>query len=663
MWTFDQFPAAQVEQQLGVRIDRAWLDHLEGASVRLTTGCSAGIVSREGLVLSNEHCVVDCVQQLSSAAADYLRGGYLTDSRAEERGCPAMQAEVLLAVTDVTEAMLDAVVGKTGQDYVAAHKAAVAAAERAACGDDAVLRCQVIAFFSGSQYKVYKYRRYDDVRLVFAPEFSVAFFGGDLDNFTFPRFALDCAFLRLYDRGRPARTPDFLLWRTSAPLAGEAVFVSGNPAATERQLTVAELEDLRDIRMPVDELQRSELRGRLLEFSAESPEHRRIAAQALFAQENAFKVNYGRRSALADPDFMAARVSQEGALKARVATDPALAADIGDPWADIAGVRKAYAGQYIVWRELETAAGSESKLFLWARDLVRGAAERAKPSATRLPEFDDSRLPLMEKALFDDQRVEPALDGLYLEFWLSKTREYLGADSLATAAILGRESPQALATRLVDGTRLADPNVRRALWNGGLPAIQASGDPMIQFVLRTDPVSRAARSLWENEVAGPMEYADQKIARARAALAGAGAYPDATFSLRLSYGKIAPNAGKSDQDRPFTTLAGLYARATGAEPYDLPARWIAARAKLDLDAVLDFSTTNDITGGSSGSPVVDAKGEIVGTVFDGNLASIAGDFAYDGKDGRSVAVSTAAIDEALAKVYGRTALVKELEGR
>jgi hypothetical protein len=294
---------------------------------------------------------------------------------------------------------------------------------------------------------------------------------------------------------------------------------------------------------------------------------------------------------------------------------------------------------------------------------VRGAAERGKPSAARLPEFDDSRLPLIEKALFDDQRAEPVLEKLYLEFWLSKTREYLGADSLATAAILGRESPEALAARLIDGTRLADPNVRRALWNGGLATIQASGDPMLQFVLRTDPVSRAARTLWENEVAGPIEYADQKIARARAALAGAGAYPDATFSLRLSYGKIAPSAGASDPGGPFTTLAGLYARATGADPYALPPRWIAARAKLDLAAVLDFSTTNDVTGGSSGSPVVDAKGEIVGTVFDGNLASIAGDFAYDSKDGRSVAVATAAIDEALAKVYGRTALVKELEGR
>ncbi|HEY5105211.1 MAG TPA: S46 family peptidase [Caulobacteraceae bacterium] len=663
MWTFDNFPTSQVEQQLGVHLDQAWLDHLEGASVRLTTGCSAAVVSRDGLALTNQHCVVECAQQLSNPAADYVRGGYLTDTRSEERACPAMQAEVLLGVTDVTVPILNATVGKLGEDYTAAHKGAVSAAEKAVCGDDPALRCQVIGFFSGSQYKVYKYHRYDDVRLVFSPEFSVAFFGGDLDNFTFPRFALDCAFLRLYEHGKPAKTPDFLSWSSAPPVAGEAVFVSGNPSGANRSLTVAELEDLRDIRMPIDELQRSELRGRLLQFSDESPEHQRIAADALFAEENAFKATYGRQLALNDAPFMAARVREEAELKARVAADASLALEIGDPWNDIAQLRTVYAAQYIVWRQLEAAAGGQSKLYLYARDLVRGAAERARPSDLRLPEFDDSRLPLIEKTLFDPQPIEPALERLYLQFWLAKTREYLGADSLAVTAFLGKESPQALAARLVDGSRLADPAVRRALWEGGMGALIASRDPMITFVLKTDPVSRAARTLWDNEVAGPIERADQKIARARASLFGAALYPDATFSLRLSYGKVEPPPGRDGQAGPFTTIAGLYARATDAEPFQLPPRWLAARARLDPATVLDFSTTNDITGGNSGSPVVDAKGDVEGAIFDGNLASIAGDFAYNGVLGRSVAVSTAAITEALTKVYGRAGLVKELEAR
>ena len=663
MWTFDNFPASQVEQTLGVRLDKAWLDHLEGASVRLTSGCSASVVSRDGLALTNEHCVVECAQQLSTAVADYVRGGFLTDARTEERTCPAMQAEILVGVTDVTVPILNAAVGKAGDDYVAAHRGAIAVAEQGACGGDPQMRCQVIAFFNASQYKVYKFRRYDDVRLVFSPEFSAAFFGGYLDNFTFPRFALDGAFLRIYDHGRPARTPDFLSWSTLAPAGGEAVFVSGNPAATDRQLSVNELEDLRDLRMPIDELQRSELRGRLVQFAQESVEHRRIAADAIFAEENAFKVNYGRLRALTDPDFMAARAREETALKARVAADPGLALELGDPWADIASVRKIYAAQYIVWRQLELDAGGDSKLFTYARELVRAAAERARPVEARLPEYDDSRLPLIEKTLFDDQPIEPALEKLYLEFWLSKTQEYLGADSLATLAFLGKESPEGLAARLVDGSRLADPAVRQALWTGGMGAIVASSDPMIVYVLKTDPVSRAARSLWEDEVAGPIERDNEKIGRARSALAGAEAYPDATFSLRLSYGKIEGPAAHNGPGPAFTTIAGLYGRATGAEPFQLPPRWLAARARLDGATVLDFSTTNDITGGNSGSPVVDAKGEILGTVFDGNLASIAGDFAYDGAVDRTVAVSTAAITEALAKVYGRQALVKELEGR
>jgi len=663
MWTFDDVPTLDVQRALGVTLDRPWLDHLRRAAVRLSTGCSAAVVSRQGLALTNGHCVMACAEALSRGGADPLRQGFLTDGMADERRCPQMRAEILTAIYDVTGPIFAAGAGKVGEAFVAAREAAISEAEAAACRGDARLRCQVISFFGGGQFKVYRYRLYDDVRLAFAPEFQMAFFGGDPDNFTFPRFDLDCAFVRLYEARKPAATPDFLAWSSRPPAGGEAVFVAGNPATSERALTVAQLETLRDVALPIALAQRAELRGRLIAFSQESAENRRIATAALFEEENALKVARQRSLSLADPAFMAARRREEGELKAGLAVDRRVADQIGDPWADIAALREVYADQFIVWRQLETAAGGGSRLFAYARLLVRGAVERAKPSALRLPEFADSRLPLIEKSLIEDAPAPPALERLQLEFWLSKTREYLGADSPVVTAALGRESPEALAARLASGSRLGDPLLRRALWRGGLAAIEASDDPMIAFVVKSDVLARAARRLWEDEVAGPSERAAERIERLRLALGAGGVYPDATFSLRLSYGKVAGWSEAGTQVGPFSTLGGLYARATGAEPYRLAPRWLAARAKLDPATVLDFSTTNDILGGNSGSPVVNADGAVVGTAFDGNLSSIAGDFAYDGARNRTLVVSTAAIAEALDKVYGRHALLKELEAR
>jgi len=663
MWTYDDFPAQQVEQRFGVRLDRPWLDHVQAASVRLSSGCSGAVVSAEGLVMTNHHCLVECVRDLSSSASDYVRDGFLTDSRADERKCPTLQAEVLIGIVDVTSQIFAASENKFGDDYVLAREGAMSGAEKSVCAGDPRLRCQVISFFRGGQFKIYKYRRYADVRLVFAPEFTASFFGGDPDNFNFPRFDLDCAFLRLYEDGKPATTPEFLVWSTASPKPGEAVFVSGNPGTTERQLTVSQLESLRDVVIPMTELQRSELRGRLIQFSEQSGEHRRIATDHLFGQENAFKIYYGRQLALVDPAFMAARRKEEADLKARLAADAKLAAQVGDPWTEIEQLQKPYADQYVVWRQLEASSGQGSELFRYARTLVRGALERPKPSAQRLPEFADSRLPLIEKSLFDGHVIDPGLETLYLEFWLSKTREYLGADSPATAMVLGRESPEDLAQRLVAGSRLADPAMRRALWAGGLPAIQTSTDPLIQYVLKTDALSRAARQLWEDDVAGPIERASERISRVRFAFYGRNIYPDATFSLRLSYGAVQGWTYKGDQTGPFTTYAGLYERATGADPFRLAPRWEQARARLDPSTVFNFVTTNDIIGGNSGSPVVNAAGQVIGAAFDGNIHSIAGDFIYDGALNRTVAVSTVSVTEALAKVYGRTALVKELTGK
>jgi hypothetical protein len=660
MWPFDEAPVSRVKDALGVSIDSRWLDHLRDASVRLSNGCSASIVSRAGLVLTNQHCIVSCAQQLSPPDRDYVNEGYLADARTDERTCPGVQAEVLVGITDVTTPIFAAGAGKIGEEFAAAREGAIAAAEQAACAGDPRFRCQVISFYQGGQFKVYRYRRYADVRLVFAPELDAAWFGGDPDNYNFPRYDLDCAFLRLYEGGKPADTPAFLAWATSPPQAGDPVFVSGNPASTERQLTVSQLATLRDVSLPMLSVQEAELRGRLIELGEQGPKMRRLISGALFEDENSYKMLQGRLAALRDPTLASAREHDEADLKVKLAADPKLAAAIGDPWGQIDAAQRAYTLQFAVWHELESGAGGGSDLFRYARQIVRGAEERAKPTGVRLPEYADSRLPLEEKLLLDPKPIEPVLEKLYLEFWLSKTRELLGADDAAVSSFLGKESPEELADRLVSGTRLGEPAFRRDLWEGGMNAVVASRDPLILFVLATDPLSRAARQVWEEEVVGPIQDAGERIARVRYAFEGPGIYPDATFSLRLSYGKVAGWTDQGQQTAAFTTFAGLYGRATGAPPYRLPSRWTAGQARLDPTTVLDFATTNDITGGSSGSPVVNAKGQIVGTAFDGNIHSIAGDFAYDGALNRTIAVSTVAISQALDKVYGDAALAKEL---
>jgi V8-like Glu-specific endopeptidase len=660
MWPFDEAPVARVKDALGVTLDGRWLDHLRDASVRLTNGCSASIVSRGGLILTNQHCIVGCAGQLSPPDKDYVAEGFVAAGAAEERTCPDVQAEVLVAIADVTAPIFAAGPGKLGEDFAAARQTAIANVEREACAGDPRYRCQVISFYQGGQFKVYKYRRYADVRLVFAPEFDAAWFGGDPDNFNFPRYDLDCAFLRLYENGKPAATPDFLAWSTASPQAGEPVFVSGNPGLTERRLTVAQLQALRDTSLPLLTAEMAELRGRLAKLGDQGPAMRRLVAGDLFETENTQKVLEGRLTALRDPAFMAARAKDEADLKARLATDPKLAADIGDPWTQIEAGEQAYARQFVVWHELEAGAGGGSDLYRYARELVRGAAERVKPSGVRLPEYADSRLALDEKLLVDPKPLQPVLERLRLEFWLSKSRAQLGADSQAVTILLGTETPEALAGRLVAGSKLGDPALRKTLWDGGMAAVAASDDPMIQFVLRTDPLSRAARQVWEEEVEAPIQDGGERIARVRYTFEGSGLYPDANFSLRLSYGKV---AGWTDQGQaltPFTTFAGLFQRATGAPPYRLPGRWTADAQKLDPATVLDFATTNDITGGSSGSPVVDARGQIVGTAFDSNIHGIAGDFTYDAALNRTIAVSTVAISEALQKVYGDTSLAREL---
>ncbi|HTY93038.1 MAG TPA: S46 family peptidase [Steroidobacteraceae bacterium] len=662
LWTFDNFPSAAVKARYGVDIDQAWLDRVRGAAVRLSTGCSASIVTADGLVLSNHHCVRNCAQQLSTPQQDFVKDGFLAAGRAGEKTCAGMVAEVLSGIVDVSARVTAATARRTGEDFIKARDAEIAAVEKQGCaGQEQRYRCQVVTLYQGGRYQLYTYRKYSDVRLVFAPEGETAFFGGDPDNFNFPRYDLDCSFVRLYEDGKPVATPGHLRWSTEAPRDGAPVFVAGNPGTTQRLLTADQLATLRDVALPETLILYSELRGRLLRFTSESAEHARIANDLLFRTENSFKNFRGQEQSLVEPGLIIAKRAADRELRARAARDPKLAG-LGNPWADIARAQEPLKAIYRRYTLTESRAGLGSNLFGYARALVRAAQERVKPNGERLPEYTDSRLALLAKQVLDPEPVYPDLEQLTLGFWLSKLREGLTVDSPDVRTFLVKDSPETLAARLA-GSRLGDAAIRKALWDGGLAAVTASDDPMIRFVLATDATSRAVRRQYENEVSGPVSQAAQKIARARFAIYGTRVYPDATFTLRLSYGKV---TGWSDHDTavpPFTRYAGLWERTTGQFPFALTPRWQDARGRVDQGTVLDFASDNDIVGGNSGSPVIDAQGQVVGAIFDGNIHSLGGVFGFDGRVNRAVSVSTAAITEALGKVYGAQALVAELTAR
>jgi len=661
LWTFDNFPAAKAKAALGVDITPAWLARVQAASARLSIGCSSSIVSGSGLLLTNDHCASDCAQAISPKDVDYTRAGFLAAAKADERTCPGLQADILLQITDVTPRMQAAGAGLTGEALVLARGAVGGTIEHEVCGGDRKLHCEVVELYHGGQFKLYKYREYTDVRLVFSPGDQAAFFGGDPDNFNFPRYDLDCAFLRLYEDGQPVATPQRLAWNPAPPTAGQPVLVAGNPGGTFREQTVAELETQRDLTLPLNMTELSELRGRMIRFDEENPANARAADEPLMDLENNYKVFVGRLATLDDADFISAKRKDEAELRARAAAK--LGASLGDPWAEVAAAQQAAAGLYVRYRQLEVDPAQQSQLFSYARDLVRAAQERQKPSAQRMPRYSDSQLAVVEKQVLDPAPLQPALEQLILEYWLSKSRELLTADDPDTRLLLGTDSPETLSARLVNGTRLGDAAVRKALWEGGLPAIEASDDPMIRFMLRIDPEARRVRRDYEDRVEGPTARGAAAIAKARFAVWGDSVYPDGTFTLRLSWGAVQGWTWRGKAVAPFTRFAGLYERATGQPPFDLDPRWIAARPRLNPSTIFNFTTTNDIIGGNSGSPVLNAQAQVIGTAFDGNIQSLGGDYGYDPRVNRAVALSAAAITEALQKVYGADALVSELTAR
>ncbi|WP_225863338.1 S46 family peptidase [Ideonella benzenivorans] len=661
MWTLDNLPKATLAQKYGFTPDDAWVNKVMHSAARMAGGCSTSFVSAGGLVLTNHHCVDSCLGDLSRPGQDLRRSGFIAQRPEEERQCPGMELNRLEQITDVSATFAQATAGKTGQAYTEAVNATRARLESACVnGKDATVRCDVVTLYQGGARHLYRYHRYQDVRLAFAPEVAIGAFGGDPDNFDFPRYDLDMGLLRVYENGHPAATPEFFPLNPRGPEAGELVITAGNPGRTQRLLTVAQLETLRDVDLPQRLLREAEQRGLLNQYGTEGPEQDRLARKALRWIENGFKAQYGQLETLRDPEVMARKQAEEAALRQFAANQPNLKDTLG-AWDDIARAARVYREIQPHLAYTEGAQGYWTDYHGWARTLVRAATERAKPSGERLPEFADAALLATERHLLAPKPVAPALEKVKLAWSLAQMRQWLGADDPLVRQVLGRKSPQALATELVDGTTLGDPKVRQALWQGGAAAIAASQDPFIRLALATDAQARALRAREENEVEAVQTRAAEQIARVRFARTGTSVYPDATFSLRLSFGEIRGFKKNGQPVAPFTEIGGTFARATGEDPFALPQSWLTAQPALNPAQRFNMVSTNDIIGGNSGSPLINRRGELVGLIFDGNLGSLGGAYWYDEADNRAVSVHAGAILETLDKVYHADRLVQELK--
>jgi hypothetical protein len=663
MWLYNEAPKDKIKAKYGFELSQQWLDHIRLSSVRFNNGGSGSFVSADGLTFTNHHVGAACIQQLSSAGHDYIKTGFYAKTRAEEAKCPNLELNQLVGIEDVTN-QINAVVkpemsvAEAGQ----AQRASMSQIEKD-CATVTGLRCDVVTFYSGEVYNLYKYKKYTDVRLVFAPEFSMAFFGGDPDNFTYPRYDLDITFFRVYEDGKPAHLEHFLHWSRSGVKDGDLIFVSGNPGSTGRFLTMAQLDFLRD----VDYHSRLEFYKRrvalLQAFSNQSEENARIAKEEIFSLQNSQKAITGYLSGLMDHSIMDAKSAEEAKLHAAFKADPRNV-KAADPWEEIAQAMKLQREIYPRLTYLERMRGSPG-LSQIAHILVRAAAERPKQNARRLREFRHSALPSLEQQLFSTAPIYKNLETVLLADSLAEMQEALGQDNPDVQKLLNGRTPSDAAKEIIANTKLDDVAVRKQLYEGGEAAIEASTDPLIVAMRAIDADARAVRTQFDDNIDSVARLNGAAIAKARFSQSGFSEPPDATFTLRLSYGAVKdyPENGKAVPY--FTTMGGAFEHAAehdGQPPYDLPESWMKTKAKLALKTPMNFVSTADIIGGNSGSPTVNEKGEVVGIIFDGNIESLSWNFAYSDAQGRAVSVDSRGIQEALRKIYNAAPLADELLG-
>jgi hypothetical protein len=663
MWLYNAPPQDKIKAKYGFELTQQWLDHVRLSSVRFNNGGSGSFVSPDGLTFTNHHVGAACVQQLSTEGHDYIKTGFYAKTQTEEAKCPNLELNQLVGIEDVTGKINAGVKpGMSAADTGQAQRSAMSQVEKE-CSTSTGLRCDVVIFYSGQVYNLYKYKKYTDVRLVFAPEFDIAFFGGDPDNFTYPRYDLDITFFRVYENGRPAHLDNYLKWSQTGVNDGDLIFVSGHPGNTGRLLTMAQLEFLRDVQYPASLKYYARRIALLQEFSKESEENARIAKEEIFGLQNSQKAITGYQSGLLDRSIMDQKAADEAKLRASFKADPKNA-EASDPWEEIAQAIKTNASIYPNMTYLERLRGFPN-LAQIARSLVRAAQERAKPNPDRLREFRDSALPSLEQQLFSTEPVYKNLDMVLLSDALSDMQSALGSNNLDVQKILRGKTPADAAKDLITNTKLDDVSLRKKLYEGGQAAIEASNDPLITVMRAIDRDARAARREYEDSVESVVRRDGGRIAKARFAQSGFSQPPDATFTLRLSYGQV-KGYEENGKAIPFdTNIGGAYQHAAeqnNQAPYNLPESWMKAKPKLDLKTPLNFVSTADIIGGNSGSPTVNKNGEVVGIIFDGNIQSLPWNFAYSDVQGRAVSVDSRGIQEALRRIYGATALADELTG-
>jgi hypothetical protein len=663
MWTFNNVPRTDIKKKYGFEVTDEWLKKVQLASVRFNNGGSGSFVSPTGLVLTNYHIVEDIVNEVSTPEKDLAKEGFVAHTHAEEIKAPSLELNVLMSIEDVTNRVNGAVkTGMSDAEAFAARRAEISAIEGESTKTSG-LRSDVITLYQGGQYNLYRYKKYTDVRLVFVPEFQAAFFGGDPDNFNFPRFNIDMALVRIYENDQPVHPANYFKWSTTGAKDGSLVFVTGNPGSTARLDTVAHLQELRDTSIPII-LRLLERRETMLKkYMALGDEQTRRAQNDLNSIQNALKVYRGQLQGLRDQSLLGRKAKEEEALRKSIAASPERQKMYGDTWDAIS---KAHQGlpSYIRDRRIfDQAAGFNTTTFGFARTLVRLAAENEKPNAERLPEFTDARRASLELALYSPAPIYDDFEKLKLADSLEFMVELLGADNPLAKQVLDGKTPEARAKELIEGTKLKDPAYRKELAAGGQKAIESSTDPMIVLGRLVDPKAREVRKRYETEVTVVERANYSKIARALFETQGTKLYPDATFTLRLSYGAVKGYQENGKKVTPFTTLGGLYDRAGTFKyefPYNLPQRWMDKKSALDLNTQFNFVSTNDIIGGNSGSPTINQNGELVGLIFDGNIQSLVGDFIYDESVNRAISVDARAMLEVLRKVFDANDIAAEL---
>jgi hypothetical protein len=662
MWTFDNPPLKQLAAKYNFTPTQAWLDHLRLSSVRLNDGGSGSFVSPDGLLLTNHHVARGQLQKNSTAEHDYLRDGFYATTPDQEMKSPDLEVNVLVGMQDVTARVQGAAKGIADDaKALKAREAAIAAIAKES-KDKTGLRSDVVSFYDGGEYWLYQYKAYTDVRLVFAPEQQAAFFGGDPDNFTYPRYDLDMALFRVYDNGKPLHTDNYLKWSAKGAAPGELIFISGHPGSTSRQDTVAQLQVERDVVEPaVTEYLKRRI-ATAQAFAAQGPEQARLVGSTIFGLQNSLKVYEGRTEALDDKAIMAKKQAEEDDFRKKVAANPQWQKDYGSAWDTIARVEEQLRPEI----KGQLFRRTDSRLFSNALTIVEYVTEIKKPDGERLAQFHDAGLESLKFQLLSPAPFYPSTEKLFMAAALKLAEEKLGKDDTFVQAIVQGGDVDQVVNSMVDGTKLGDPAFRKSLMDGGEAAVAASADPMIVAARRVDPIVRATTRRMRDTISSVLTPAGEKLGKARFLVYGKDAYPDATFTLRLSYGTVDGYPYNGTIAPPFTTFYGLYDRAasfSNKPPFDLTARQAAGRDKLDLSTPLDFVSTGDIIGGNSGSPVVNRDGELVGLIFDGNIESLAGDFVYEGEKNRAVAVHSAGMMEGLRKFYNAGALADELEGK